>query len=80
MDELKKKIEALTPQNAFYAVAGMLALMLLLFLVGDVIEATNDGETLSFSGWACMTGMKYEILVSQPRLQLVPVQFSHGFL
>lgn len=61
MDELKKKIEALTPQNAFYAVAGMLALMLLLFLVGDVIEATNDGETLSFSGWACMTGMKYEI-------------------
>lgn len=55
MDELKKKIEALTPQNAFYAVAGMLALMLLLFLVGDVIEATNDGETLSFSGWNCMT-------------------------
>lgn len=61
MDEIKKKIEALTPQNAFYAVAGMLALMLILFLVGDVIEASKDKETLSFSGWACMTGMKYEI-------------------
>lgn len=55
MDELKKKIEALTPQNAFYAVAGMLALMLLLFLVGDVIAAKENSETLSFSGWACMT-------------------------
>lgn len=55
MDELKKKIEALTPQNAFYAVAGMLALMLILFLVGDVIAATEGGKTISFSGWSCMT-------------------------
>lgn len=55
MDELKKKIEALTPQNAFYAVAGMLALMLLLFLVGDVIEAKEGGKTISFTGWKCMT-------------------------
>lgn len=43
MDELKKKVEELTPQNAFYAYFGVAALVLLLWLVAPFVG--QDGET-----------------------------------
>lgn len=45
MDELKKKVEDLTPQNAFYAYFGVAGLVLLLFLVAPFVGL--EGETIN---------------------------------
>ena len=42
MDELKKKVEELTPQNAFYAYFGVAALVLLLFLVAPFVGIKGE--------------------------------------
>ena len=42
MDELKKKVEELTPQNAFYAYFGVAAPVLLLFLVAPFVGIKGE--------------------------------------
>lgn len=57
MEELKKKIEAMTPHNAFLTYVGANALVLLLFLFAGMVA--TEGAPVTISGIDVMFGKSF---------------------
>lgn len=57
MEELKKKIEAMTPHNAFLTYVGASAIVLLLFLFAGMVS--TDGMPITINGFNVMFGKSF---------------------